>query len=159
MITVCLSFGFNSQVKFIIFSSQEPAMIKLIILSLLSTFGPPGDCDTSPLASECVKQMPRKFHTLKTFPLAKRKEQQYIECSYVLTKGNRYNIGTCFNSVDNLKIEVFNSRRSMVASLTSEKKYSKLSYKCIATGIYYMRFSFDSANNSCGASLLSFATK
>src|SRR5689334_9835117 len=108
-------------------------MIKLIILSFLATFGAPENCDTSPLASECVKQMPRKFHTLKTFPLAKRKEQQYIECSYVLTKGNRYNIGTCFNSVDNLKIEVFNSKRSLVASITSEKKYSKLSYKCIAT--------------------------
>ena len=134
-------------------------MIKLIILSLLSTFGVPENCDTSPLATECVKQMPRKFHTLKSFSLAKKKEQEYMECSYVLTKGTRYNIGACFNTVDNLKIEVFNSRRSLVASITSGKKYSKLTYKCISSGIYYMRFSFDSSNNSCGASLLSFATK
>jgi hypothetical protein len=134
-------------------------MIQLIILLLLSTSGPPDNCDTSPLASECVRQMPRKFHTLKTFNVMKKKEQEYYECSYVLTKGTKYNIGACFNTVDNLKIEVFNSKRSLVASITSGKKYSKLTYKCLASGIYYMRFSFDSSNNSCGASLLSFATK
>jgi hypothetical protein len=134
-------------------------MIKLFILSLLSLFGYPDNCDTRPLASECVKQMPKKFRTLKTFNVMKRNEQGYFECSYVLTKGTKYNLGTCFNSVDNLKIEVFNSKRMLVASITSEKKkYSKLSYKCVASGIYYMRFSYDS-NNSCGASLLSFATK
>jgi hypothetical protein len=135
-------------------------MIKLFILSLLSVFGSPDNCDTSPLASECVKQMPKKFHTLKTFNVMKRKEQEYFECSYVLTKGTRYNIGACFNTVDNLKIEVFNSKRSLVASISSEKKYSKLTYKCLASGIYYMRFSFvSSSSNSCGASLLSFAKK
>ena len=88
----------------------------------------------------------------------KKNEQGYYECSYVLTKGTRYNLGTCFNTADNLKIEVFNSKRMLVASITSEKRYSKLSYKCEASGIYYMRFSFNS-NNSCGASLLSFARK
>ena len=134
-------------------------MTRLFIFWLLSAFGSPDNCDTSPLASECVKQMPKKFHTLKTFNVMKRKEQDYYECSYVLTKGNRYNIGACFNTVDNLKIEVFNSKRSLVASISSEKKYSKLTYKCLSSGIYYMRFSFASSNNSCGASVLSFAKK
>jgi hypothetical protein len=134
-------------------------MIKFIILSLLPAFMLPDNCDTSPLATECVKQMPRKFRTLKTFSVVKRKEQEYFECSYVLIKGTRYNIGTCFNAVDNLKVEVFNSRRSLVASNTSGKKYSKLTYKCGSSGIYYLRFSFDSSNNSCGASLLSFSSK
>lgn len=133
-------------------------MIKPFILSLLSVFGSPDRCDTSPLASECVKQMPKKFRTLKTFNVMKKNELGYYECSYVLTKGTKYNLGTCFNSVDNVKIEVFNSKRMLVASITSEKRYSKLSYKCVASGIYYLRFSFDSSN-SCGASLLSFATK
>src|SRR5258706_626877 len=134
-------------------------MIKLIILSLLSTFGLTDNCDTAILTTECVRQMPRKFRVLKSFPLAKNKEQGFVECSYVLTKGTRYNIGAYFNSLDNLKIEVFTSRRSLVASMTSGKKYSKLTYKCSSSGIYYMRFSFDSSNNSCGASLLSFTTK
>lgn len=147
------------QLKIIIFRAEQPVMIKLFILLLFSAFSSPDNCDTSPLASECVKQMPRKFRTLKAFNVMKRKEQEYYECSYVLTKGNRYNIGTCFNTVDNLKIEVFNSKRSLMASITSGKKYSKLTYKCLSSGIYYMRFSFDSSNNTCGASLLSFATK
>jgi hypothetical protein len=131
-------------------------MIKLIILSFLSIFTSPDNCDVSPLANECVKQMPRKFRTLKSFPLSKKKEQEYVECAYVLTKGTRYNLGACFNTVDNLKIEMFNSRRSLVASIISGKKYSKLTYKCGASGIYYMRFSFDSSNSVCGAGLLSF---
>ena len=134
-------------------------MIKLIILSLLSSLNAPDNCDTSPFANECARQMPRKFRTLKSFSFAKQKEQEFIECSYVLTKGTRYNISACFNEVENLKIELFNSRRALVASINSGKKFSKLNYKCVSSGIYYMRFSFGSSTNSCGASLLSFASK
>jgi len=134
-------------------------MINLIILFLLLSLDAADNCDTSPFANECVKQMPRKFRTLKSFSFTKRKEQDFFECSYVLTKGTRYNIGACFNEVDNLKIELFNSRRALVASINSGKKFSKLNYKCVSSGIYYMRFSLGSSANSCGASLLSFASK
>jgi len=134
-------------------------MIKLIILSLLSSLHAADNCDTSPFADECVRQMPRKFRTLKSFSFPKRREQEFIECSYVLTKGTRYNIGACFNETDNLKIELFNSRRALVASINSGKKFSKLNYKCVSSGIYYMRFSFGTSANSCGASLLSFASR
>jgi hypothetical protein len=132
-------------------------MIKLIILSLFAIFNSPDKCDTSVLADECVRQMPRKFSVLKTFPLARRKDQSYAECSYVFTKGTKYNIGACVNSKDNLKIEVFNSRRALVASAIGKKKYSKLAYKCVSSGIYYMRFSIESTPDICGATLLSFS--
>lgn len=132
-------------------------MIKMIILSLQAIFSSPDNCDTSVMADECVRQMPKKFSVLKTFPLARRKDQIYAECSYVLTKGTRYNIGACVNTRDNLKIEIFNSRRALVASVTGKKKYSKLVYKCASSGIYYMRFSIENSPNICGATLLSFS--
>jgi len=132
-------------------------MIQVIILSLQAIFSFPDNCDTSVLASECVRQMPKKFSVLKTFPLARRKDQTYAECSYVLTKGTRYNIGACITAKDNLKIEIFNSRRVLVASITGKKKYSKLVYKCVASGIYYMRFSIANSPDICGATLLSFS--
>ncbi|MBI1769607.1 MAG: hypothetical protein HYR67_14660 [Bacteroidetes bacterium] len=133
-------------------------MIQLIILLLFSAFSVADNCDISPLTTECIKQMPRKFRSLKSFSLPKRKEG-FIEYSYVLTKGTRYHVGACFNAVDNLKIEVFSSKRLLVATITSKKKYSKLTYKCASSGIYYMRFSCNSSDNSCGAGLLSFASK
>ena len=132
-------------------------MIKMIILSLQALFWLTDNCDTTPQADECMRQMPKKFSVLKTFPLARRKDQVYAECSYVFTKGTRYNIGACITAKDNLKIEVFNSRRTLVASVTGKKKYSKLGYRCISSGIYYMRFSTENSPEICGATLLSFS--
>jgi len=132
-------------------------MIKLIILSLQAMFSQPDNCDTSLMADECRRQMPKRFSVLKTFPLARRKDQNYAECSYVLTNGTRYNIGACVNSKDNLKIEIFNSKRVLVATVTGKKKYSKLSYRCVSSGIYYMRFSIENSPDICGATLLSFS--
>jgi len=132
-------------------------MIKLIILSLQAILFSPDNCDISVMADECVRQMPKKFSVLKTFPLARRKDKTYAECSYVLTKGTRYNIGACINAKEDLKIEIFNSKRALVASVTGKKKYSKLTYKCSSSGIYYMRFSIENSPDICGATLLSFS--
>lgn len=132
-------------------------MINMIILSLQAIFSLTDNCDTSMLADECVRQMPKKFSVLKTFPLSRRKDQTYAECSYVLTKGTRYNIGACITAKDNLRIEVFNSKRALVASIVGKKKYSKLSYKCVSSGIYYLRFSTENSPDICGATLLSFS--
>jgi hypothetical protein len=131
-------------------------MIKLVIL-FLAILNLPEPCDTSSLADECVKQMPRKFSVLKTFPLIKKKEPGFFECSYVFTSGTKYNIGACFK--DNaLKIELYNSRRTLVASAQAgKKKFSKLNYKCVSSGIYYVRFLTEATEENCGATLISFS--
>lgn len=132
-------------------------MLKLIILPLFSFFGMPENCENLALADECKRQIPKKFSVLKAFQLNKKKEQTFAECSYVFIKGTKYNIGACFNTKDNFKIEVYNSRRSLVASVESKKKYSKVAYKCVTSGIYYMRFSLETPDDVCGASLISFS--
>lgn len=132
-------------------------MIKLIILSALFASGLNDICDTSPLAIECVRQIPKKFSVLKSIPLIKKKEPGFYECSYVFTNGTRYNIGACFK--DNaLKIELYNSKRVLVASASAgKKKYSKLNYKCVSSGIYYIRFLSESPDENCGATVISFS--
>jgi len=132
-------------------------MIKLIILSLLTIFVSLDNCDTTQLTEDCVRQVPRKFRALKSFPLTKKKEPGFYECSYVFTNGTRYNIGACFKD-NSLKIELYNSRRLLVASASPGKKnYSKLTYKCVSSGIYYIRFLTESSDETCGATLISFS--
>jgi len=86
-----------------------------------------------------------------------------IEYKKTFYKGTTYAITLKDASVGNNKLvaEIFDDRHHLVASTHikhNSKFYSKIYFPCKATGVYYIRYSFNDHKPSCGASVLGFST-
>ena len=138
-------------------------MKKLIFIVLsvfvLSTLEVIGQCNSEALSTACIPKLAAGFNFLKSYKIEKG-GKEFVEYSYVFTKGTQYMINICAGSadgVDGIVVSLYDSNRNKVASSKINGQFiSAIAYPCNTTGIYYIQYTFDGSTQNCGGSALGF---
>lgn len=115
-------------------------------------------CNAESLSTQCIPKLATGFNFLKSYKIEKG-AKDYVEYSYVFTKGTQYMINICAagQNTDGIVVGLFDSNRNQVASSKVNGQYiSAIAYPCNTTGIYYIRYTFDGSSTNCGGSALGF---
>ncbi len=113
-------------------------------------------CMSDKLQKDCSSMLD-SYIFVKSFNV-----NEATEVSYVFSKGTQYVITLCDEaSSDNEKmvVELYDRQHKLVASSyikKTNKHYAKIGYPCNATGVYYMKYSFQDGSAGCGVSVLGF---
>ena len=134
--------------------------IFVIVFSVfvISGFHAGAQCNAEILSTQCIPKLASGFNFLKTYKVEKG-GKEYVEYSYVFTKGTQYMINICAptQSADGIIVTLEDAERNKVASSKVNDQYiSAIAYPCNKTGIYYIRYTFDETSSYCGGSALGF---
>jgi hypothetical protein len=130
-------------------------VLTVLVLSALEVIG---QCNSDALSSQCIPKLAEGFNFLKSYKIEKG-GKDYVEYSYVFTKGTQYMINICSpgTATDGIVVSLFDSNRNKVASSKINGQFiSAIAYPCNTTGIYYIQYTFDGSQNYCGGSALGF---
>jgi hypothetical protein len=125
---------------------------------LLSGIKVNAQCNAEILSTQCIPKLASGFNFLKSYKVEKA-GKEYVEYSYVFTKGTQYMINICApdQNSDGIIVTLYDSKRNKVASNKVKDEYiTAIAYPCNATGIYYIQYTFDDASSACGGSALGF---
>ncbi len=137
-------------------------MKKLIVFVLavcvVSALDVLAQCNAEALSTQCIPKLAAGFNFLKSYKVEKG-AKDFVEYSYVFTKGTQYMINICAagTSTDGIVVSLFDSNRNKVASSKVNGQFiSAIAYPCNTTGIYYIQYTFDGSTGYCGGSALGF---
>jgi hypothetical protein len=135
--------------KFIIF------ILSVFVLSTLDVIA---QCNAESLSTACIPKLATGFNFLKSYKIEKG-GKEFVEYSYVFTKGTQYMINICAGgaATDGIVVSLFDSNRNKVASSKYNGQFlTAMTYPCNTTGIYYIQYTFDGSTGYCGGSALGF---
>lgn len=122
----------------------------------------PMACNAQAYKDLCVEKLPDGYTFLKSYTIdGKNGARKSVRYSYIFSKNTSYlimlaNTNSKSKSVNKIKVTLYDSNGKKLASSYSKGRYYPgLSYKCNATGIYFMKFQFD-GSNFCAGSVLAF---
>ena len=137
-------------------------MKKLILIALsvcvLSTLDVIGQCNSEAMSNQCIPKLAAGFNFLKSYKIEKG-GKDFVEFSYVFTKGTQYMMNICApkEPTDGIVVSLFDSNRNKVATSKVNGQFiSAIAYPCNTTGIYYIQYTFDGSTAYCGGSALGF---
>jgi hypothetical protein len=132
-------------------------VLSVFVLSALEVFG---QCNSEALSTQCIPKLASGFNFLKSYKVEKSASgKEYVEYSYVFTKGTQYMINICAGgqNTDGIVVSLYDSNRNKVASSKVNGQFiSAIAYPCSTTGIYYIQYTFDGSTSYCGGSALGF---
>ncbi|MBA4239323.1 MAG: hypothetical protein C0448_01255 [Sphingobacteriaceae bacterium] len=143
--------------KSIIYFSQA-VLIGLSFLLYSFVTNPP--CESDEFVDSCAPAL-GNFVFIKTFNINVDKPGNKTEYSYVLSRDSEYKIVVCDQNDPGKKmiINFYDRSKKLIASnyLKSSKKiFPTVSYKCAATGVYYVEAFFEGDKSGCGINILGF---
>jgi hypothetical protein len=115
-------------------------------------------CNAESLSTACIPKLQTGFNFLKSYKIEKG-GKEFVEYSYVFTKGTQYMINICAGgtATDGIVVSLFDSNRNKVASSKYNGQFlTAMTYPCNTTGIYYIQYTFDGSTGYCGGSALGF---
>ena len=124
---------------------------------VLSGLNADAQCNAETLSTQCIPKLASGFNFLKSYKVEKG-GKEYVEYSYVFTKGTQYMINICApdQNSDGIMVTLYDSKRNKVASNKVDNQYiAAIAYPCNSTGIYYIQYTFDESS-ACGGSALGF---
>ncbi len=140
-----------------------------LVLALFLSYTNPGEtkiekevpaCDAKAYKDRCVKSLPEGYTFLKSYTIdGKGGSRKDVEYSYIFSKNTEYLVmlANSGNDTKGLKVTLYDSnRRPLATSYNKGRYYPAMIYKCHATGIYFIRFSFENTNDYCAGSVLAF---
>lgn len=130
-------------------------VLTLFTLSILEVIG---QCNAEAYSNQCIPKLATGFNFLKSYKIEKG-AKDFVEYSYVFTKGTQYMINICADGqgTDGIVVSLFDSNRNKVATSKVNGQYiSAIAYPCNTTGIYYIQYTFDGSAGNCGGSALGF---
>jgi hypothetical protein len=130
-------------------------VIAAVVISAMDVIG---QCNADNFSTQCIPKLSAGFNFLKSYKIEKG-GKDYVEYSYVFTKGTQYMINICAagQSTDGIVVSLFDSNRNQVASSKINGQFiSAIAYPCNTTGIYYIKYTFDGSTSYCGGSALGF---
>ena len=129
-----------------------------VVLLLLTGFEAPAQCNADYLSTQCIPKLASGFNFVKSYNVEKA-DKEYVEYSYVFTKGTQYMINVCApdQDPDGIVVTLYDSKRNKVATNKVGDQYTTaIAYPCNNTGIYYIQYTFDGESDICGGSALGF---
>lgn len=130
----------------------------VLSIFVLNTLEVIGQCNSEALSNECIPKLAAGFNFLKSYKIEKG-GKEFVEYSYVFTKGTQYMINICAGgaNTDGIVVSLYDSNRNKVATSKINGQFiSAIAYPCNTTGIYYIQYTFDGSSNYCGGSALGF---
>jgi hypothetical protein len=130
----------------------------VLTVCFLSTLEVIGQCNSEALSNQCIPKLAAGFNFLKSYKIEKG-AKDFVEYSYVFTKGTQYMINICATPAptDGVVVSLFDSNRNKVATSKINGQFiSAIAYPCNTTGIYYIQYTFDGSTTYCGGSALGF---
>ena len=137
---------------------MKKLLIFVFSVSVLSALDVLAQCNAESLSTACIPKLATGFNFLKSYKIEKG-GKEFVEYSYVFTKGTQYmiNICTATSTTDGIVVSLFDSNRNKVASSKVQGQFiSAIAYPCATTGIYYIQYTFDGSTAYCGGSALGF---
>jgi hypothetical protein len=126
---------------------RRSLLILLPVVSLIA-WETRAQCKIEEQIASCTAKMHVPMHFLKSYRIEpSHPDRNFVEYSYVLAKDRVYALDLCTEgkSADGLVVTVFDSERNVVVSNETQHGLAKsLVYNCTATGIFYMRYTFES---------------
>lgn len=122
----------------------------------------PCQCESDEFLDKCASNL-GTYNYIKTFiAYSHPKRKSSPENLYVFSKGSIYKMIACFNDpqAGKMVISLYDRNHNLIASTydeTNGKYYTELQYPCSATGVYYIKTSFEGARNGCGMCILGFS--
>jgi hypothetical protein len=131
------------------------------VLSLIPSVAS-AQCDAAGFIDNCNSKLVSGYSFLKSFSIdpAKAGNGGKVEYSYVFSKDTSYLITLCGKDGDAKKLVVtlFDSNRKELGSNLDKGSgafFPAFGYKCSATGIYYLSYSYQGGGD-CSGSVLGF---
>jgi hypothetical protein len=137
---------------------MKKLFIFAVTVCVLSVMDVLAQCNAEALSTACIPKLSAGFNFLKSYKIEKG-AKDFVEYSYVFTKGTQYmiNICTAGQDTDGIVVSLFDSNRNKVASSKVGSQFiSAIAYPCNTTGIYYIQYTFDGSKGYCGGSALGF---
>lgn len=137
---------------------MKKLLVFVFTVSILSTLDVIAQCNAESFSTQCIPKLAAGFNFLKSYKIEKG-GKEFVEYSYVFTKGTQYMINICAagQSTDGIVVSLFDSNRNKVASSKVNGQFiSAIAYPCNTTGIYYIQYTFDGSTSYCGGSALGF---
>jgi hypothetical protein len=137
---------------------MKKSLFGILIIFVFTAMDVIGQCNADALSSQCIPKLATGFNFLKSYKIEKG-GKDYVEYSYVFTKGTQYMINICSpgQSTDGIVVSLYDSNRNKVASSKVNGQFiSAIAYPCNTTGIYYIQYTFDGSTGYCGGSALGF---
>jgi hypothetical protein len=137
---------------------MKKLLIFVFSVFVFSTLDVIAQCNAESLSTACIPKLATGFNFLKSYKIEKG-GKEFVEYSYVFTKGTQYMINICAggNATDGIVVSLFDSNRNKVASSKYNGQFlTAMTYPCNTTGIYYIQYTFDGSTGYCGGSALGF---
>ncbi len=128
--------------------------------ALLSTESASAQCNAELYNNKCLQKLQGGYTFVKSYRIdGKNGARKKIEYTCVLSKDTNYQLQV--QSKDGAAVGIigtlYDSKRNRKASTYYNNKfYEEVTYKCRATGIYYLTFTFKDSKSYCGAAVLGF---
>lgn len=116
-------------------------------------------CNSTAFAEACITKLDSSYNYIKSFNLdGQAGAAEFVEHSYVFTRDTDYLINWCSESggESHISLEVLDKNRVTVANSEDQEGSGQLSFTCLATGIYYLKYTFNDSGESCGGSAMGF---
>ena len=137
---------------------MKKLLVFIFSISVLSALDVIAQCNAESFSTQCIPKLASGFNFLKSYKIEKG-GKEFVEYSYVFTKGTQYMINICAAAqpTDGIVVSLYDSQRNKVASSKINGQFiSAIAYPCANTGIYYIQYTFDGSTTFCGGSALGF---
>jgi hypothetical protein len=141
-------------------------MKNIILVSLIALFSVIGSstafaqCDSELYSNKALKALQAGFTFVKSYKIdGKNGVRKNIEYTCVFSKDTSYMIRmeSKDGGPNGIVATLYDSNRQELAtSHVNNRFFPGWTYKCKATGIYYLNFSFKDPTSYCGAAVLGF---
>ncbi len=136
------------------------ALSLALFMTLAMTSQSNAQCNAELFISKALQQLAPGFTFVKSYRIDGRNgTRPKIEYTCVFSKDSNYTITIVGKDGGSQGIiaTLYDSRRNqMVSNFNDNKYYQTLNYKCRATGIYYLTFTFKDPTPYCGGAVLGF---
>jgi hypothetical protein len=128
--------------------------------AILVTTAAFAQCDSEQYSQKSLKALTPGFTFVKSYKIdGKNGVRKNIEYTCVFSKDTNYMIriqGKDGGATGIVATLYDQQRNELTTSYVSNKFYPGWTYKCKATGIYYLLFTFKDSESYCGAAVLGF---
>lgn len=133
-------------------------MIIVGIFLLSSTSFASGDCDDVEFLDDCAGQI-QGYKYLKANKVNISGDGSgSVELSSVFSTGSTYILTACSGGPGMMVTLYDRTKKKIMNNYNSAKKsyYPSITYKCNATGVYYIKYEFDNGAAGCGVGIIGF---
>jgi hypothetical protein len=132
----------------------------ILIFLMFSAFSAFSQCDEEAYTAQALKTLGAGFSFIKPYKIdGKGGTRKQIEYTCIMNKDNSYmiRIASKDGATNGIVATLYDSQRiELATNLVNNKFFNGWTFKCPATGVYYITFTFKDATSYCGAAVLGF---